>query len=63
MEGKLFVKSMKAGGGWLWHSDRIDNMTDAILGYCLGEFVKRAKGMMENIVGERVPTTWYGSLL
>jgi hypothetical protein len=47
----------------LWHSDNIGNMTEAVLGYCLGEFAGRAKGRMENIVGEGVPTAWCGSLL
>jgi hypothetical protein len=45
----------------LWHSDNIG--MEAVLGYCLGEFAERAKGRMENIVGEGMPTTWCGSIL
>jgi hypothetical protein len=63
MEGKLFVKPVKAEGGWLWHSDRIYNMMVVVLGYCLDEFVERVKGRMGNIVSEGVPTAWFDSLL
>jgi hypothetical protein len=62
-EGRLFVGLMKDGGGWLWHNDKIDNRTEAILSYCLGGFVKRAKGTMVNIVDGEVPTARCGSLL
>jgi hypothetical protein len=62
--GKLFAESEKAEGGWLWLSDRIDNRTEVVLGYCLGEFVvERVKGRMGSIAGEVVPTTWRGLLL
>jgi hypothetical protein len=57
------VGLMKDGGGWLWHNDKIDNRSEAILNYCLGGFVKRAKGTMVNIVDVEVPTTRCGSLL
>jgi hypothetical protein len=45
MKGMLFVELVKAGGGWLWHIDRIDNRTEVVHSYCLGEFVEeKAKG-------------------
>jgi hypothetical protein len=56
VDDTLFGGLTKDGGGWLWHSDKIDNRTEVVLGYCLGGFVERAKGSMGNIVGEVVPT-------
>jgi hypothetical protein len=32
-EGRLFVGVTKAGGGWLWCNDKIDNWIEVILGY------------------------------
>jgi hypothetical protein len=32
VEGKLFVGPVKARCGWLWHSDKIGNRMEAILG-------------------------------
>jgi hypothetical protein len=62
-EDNLFVEPAKAGVDWLWHSDKIDNRTEAVLGYCLGEFVvEREKGRMRNMAGEVVPTALCGSL-
>jgi hypothetical protein len=63
VEGKLFTELAKARGGWLWHSYRIDSITNVVLCYCLGDFVEKAKGMMVNIVGEVAPTSWCGSLI
>jgi hypothetical protein len=55
IEGMSFVGLAKAGGDWLWHSDRIDNRLEVALG-CMGEFVvERAKDRMENIGDEAEP--------
>jgi hypothetical protein len=51
----LFVKLEKAGGGWLWHNDRIDNKSELFPGCCLGELADRVKGRMGNIDGVVVP--------
>jgi hypothetical protein len=62
-ERKLFVGLVKARNGLLWHSDRIDSMTEAVLSYYLADFVAKSRGRMERIVGEVAPTAWCGSLL
>jgi hypothetical protein len=55
VKGMLFVELAKAGGDWLWHSDRTNNRPDVALG-CLGEFVvERANGRTENIGDDLEP--------
>jgi hypothetical protein len=57
VEDKLFVKLAKAGGGWLWHNDRIDKKLELVPGCCFGGFVgHREKGRMRSIIGGHAPT-------
>jgi hypothetical protein len=51
----LFVKLAKAGGDWLWRSDRIDNKPKLPLGCLVGFVVERTKGRIENIGDEVEP--------
>jgi hypothetical protein len=63
VEGRLFAELAKARGGLLWRSDSIGSMTEAVFGYCLGDFVGKEMGRMRNIVGEVAPTAWCDLLL
>jgi hypothetical protein len=63
VEGRLFAELAKARGGLLWRSDSIGSMTEAVFGYCLGDFVGKEMGRMSNIVGEVAPTAWCDLLL
>jgi hypothetical protein len=58
-EGILSVELAKVVDGWLWHNDRIDNMSKVGFG-CFGKLVvERANDRMENIIGSEGPIAWY----
>jgi hypothetical protein len=53
-ESMLYVELAKAGGGWLWHNDMIDNKSEPVPGCLGGLAVEKSKGGMGNINGEEV---------